>query len=384
MAAYGLYTHIQSNKRRSIALLIGLFFLVYVLVFAGALLAEVLIDGDAPLDYLLRAARLRFHQGAALRDRRHRDLDPDRLLLPPVDDRRGHRRARGHARRRSRGSTISWKISASRAASPMPKLQHRRRRRAQRLRHRPQREAIFDHGDARPDRARSTTQELEAVLGHELTHIRNGDVRMLVIAVVIAGVISFFGELVFRLFFQSGFCGGGRALRRRRRPQGRRRARHPHRDRADRARLVAVDRHPLRAVALARISRRCRLGRTDQESRRHDLGAAQDRRPRRTAARHFGGDGNVRRQSARGLCRSVRHASVGRRAGRGAGEIRRRPRSRAAGAGGAGATDDQSGVGTAAGRARGAATRRSRRRAGPWGPEPGAARKAGPWGAPKR
>ncbi len=42
MAAYGLYTHIQSNKRRSIALLIGLFFLVYVLVFAGALVAEAL------------------------------------------------------------------------------------------------------------------------------------------------------------------------------------------------------------------------------------------------------------------------------------------------------------------------------------------------------
>jgi heat shock protein HtpX len=51
-------------------------------------------------------------------------------------------------------------------------------------------------------------QELEAVLGHELTHIRNGDVRMLVIAVVIAGVISFFGEMIFRLFFQASFYGG--------------------------------------------------------------------------------------------------------------------------------------------------------------------------------
>ena len=40
MAAYGLYTHIQSNKRRSIALLIGLFLLVYVMVFAGALLGR--------------------------------------------------------------------------------------------------------------------------------------------------------------------------------------------------------------------------------------------------------------------------------------------------------------------------------------------------------
>jgi heat shock protein HtpX len=28
------------------------------------------------------------------------------------------------------------------------------------------------------------------VLGHELTHIRNGDVRLLVIAVIIAGVIA--------------------------------------------------------------------------------------------------------------------------------------------------------------------------------------------------
>jgi heat shock protein HtpX len=53
-------------------------------------------------------------------------------------------------------------------------------------------------------------QEIEAVLGHELTHIRNGDVRMLVIAVVMAGVISFFGELVFRIFFQNMLWGGGR------------------------------------------------------------------------------------------------------------------------------------------------------------------------------
>jgi len=46
--------------------------------------------------------------------------------------------------------------------------------------------------------------EIESVLGHELTHIRNGDVRMMVIAVVIAGAISFFVELVFRLWFYNG------------------------------------------------------------------------------------------------------------------------------------------------------------------------------------
>jgi heat shock protein HtpX len=42
--------------------------------------------------------------------------------------------------------------------------------------------------------------EIEAVLAHELTHIRNGDVKLMVIAIVIAGVISLVGELVFRMF----------------------------------------------------------------------------------------------------------------------------------------------------------------------------------------
>src|SRR5438128_783905 len=53
--AYGLYTHIQSNKRRSIALLIGLFFLVYVMVYAGALIAEVMRD-NGTLDFFLKQA----------------------------------------------------------------------------------------------------------------------------------------------------------------------------------------------------------------------------------------------------------------------------------------------------------------------------------------
>jgi heat shock protein HtpX len=41
-------------------------------------------------------------------------------------------------------------------------------------------------------------EEMEAVLGHELTHIRNGDVRLMVVAVVIAGIITLAGEMVFR------------------------------------------------------------------------------------------------------------------------------------------------------------------------------------------
>jgi heat shock protein HtpX len=52
-------------------------------------------------------------------------------------------------------------------------------------------------------------QEIEAVLGHELTHIRNGDVQMMVVAVIIAGVVGFFGELFFRAFTNFGYYGGG-------------------------------------------------------------------------------------------------------------------------------------------------------------------------------
>src|SRR5258708_16825375 len=58
MAAYGLSPHIASNKFRSMLLLGGLFLLIYVLVYAGALIAEVMIDGSRTVEYyLMRASR---------------------------------------------------------------------------------------------------------------------------------------------------------------------------------------------------------------------------------------------------------------------------------------------------------------------------------------
>ncbi len=58
--------------------------------------------------------------------------------------------------------------------------------------------------------------ELEAVLGHELTHIRNRDVRLMVIAVVFVGIFSFVGQMVFRgLWYTGGRVGGGRSSSRR-------------------------------------------------------------------------------------------------------------------------------------------------------------------------
>ena len=205
MAAYGLYTHIQSNRRRSIALLIGLFVLVYVLVFAGALLAEALTV-EAPLDYLLRAAEYDFIKafpfataGAIvwilIAYRFHQSMIDAVTGARPVD-----------RREEPRLYNILENLCISRGI-PMPTLRIA------------EDDALNAFATGLDQKQYSITvtrglinalndQELEAVLGHELTHIRNGDVRMMVIAVVIAGVISFFGELIFRLFFQSAFYGG--------------------------------------------------------------------------------------------------------------------------------------------------------------------------------
>jgi len=208
MAAYGLYTHIQSNKRRSIALLIGLFFLVYVLVFAGALLAEALSSNNAPLDYLIRAAEYDFLKAApfatvgtivwiAIAYKFHQ------AMIDAVTG--AHEVSRAEE---PRLYNLLENLCISRGIT-MPKLRIA------------DDDALNAFATGLNDKQYSITvtqgllnslndREIEAVLGHELTHIRNGDVRMLVIAVVIAGAISFFGEMVFRLFFQNAFYGGGR------------------------------------------------------------------------------------------------------------------------------------------------------------------------------
>jgi len=209
--AYGLYTHIRANKRRSLALLVGLFGLVYVMVFAGALAGEAL-TWNASLDWLLRRAgsdwvaavpwatlgtalwiliAYRFHQ----------------RLIDVVTG--GYEVTR---REQPRLCDLLESLCISRGIT-MPKLKIM------------DSDALnaFATGMNPQQYSITVTQgliqtledaELEAVLGHELTHIRNGDVRLLVIAVVIAGVVSFFAELIVRLFFQSGLMWGGGRRRR--------------------------------------------------------------------------------------------------------------------------------------------------------------------------
>lgn len=47
-------------------------------------------------------------------------------------------------------------------------------------------------------------QELEAVIAHELSHIMNRDVRLLIISVIFVGMISFLAEMLFRTLVYGG------------------------------------------------------------------------------------------------------------------------------------------------------------------------------------
>ncbi len=47
-------------------------------------------------------------------------------------------------------------------------------------------------------------EELEGVLAHELTHIRNRDVRLLIISIIFVGIFSFIAEMAFRSLRFSG------------------------------------------------------------------------------------------------------------------------------------------------------------------------------------
>jgi len=201
-AAYGLYTHIRSNRRRSIFLLVGLLFLVYVLTFAGALFAQGLTADDLPLDYLIqRAFRDLLYAfpwvtlGATIWI-----LIAYRWHQTMIDAITGGREVT--RKEEPRLYNLLENLCISRGI-PMPKLKVM------------DNSALNAFATGMNQKQYSITvtsgllqrlddPEVEAVLGHELTHIRNGDVRMMVIAMVIAGVVSFFGEMFFRIFFRTG------------------------------------------------------------------------------------------------------------------------------------------------------------------------------------
>jgi heat shock protein HtpX len=47
-------------------------------------------------------------------------------------------------------------------------------------------------------------QELEGVIAHELTHILNRDVRLLIVSIIFVGIFAFLSEMAFRTLLRSG------------------------------------------------------------------------------------------------------------------------------------------------------------------------------------
>jgi heat shock protein HtpX len=206
MAAYGLYTHIASNRFRSMLLLAGLFLLVYVVVYAGALIIEVVNNSDGTVDYYLAVAlrdvirTLPYSTGAAalwivIAYFFHQSI---------IDAVTGGQDVT--RQQEPRLYNLLENLCISRGI-PMPKLKI------------VESDALNAYATGLNRRQYAVTvtsgllnalndQEIEAVLGHELTHIRNGDVQMMVIAVIIAGVVGFFAELFFRSFTNFGYFGG--------------------------------------------------------------------------------------------------------------------------------------------------------------------------------
>jgi heat shock protein HtpX len=50
--------------------------------------------------------------------------------------------------------------------------------------------------------------ELEGVIAHELSHIRNRDVRLLIVSIVFVGIFAFLSQIALRSFLYSGMGGG--------------------------------------------------------------------------------------------------------------------------------------------------------------------------------
>lgn len=210
MAAYGLYTHIASNKIRSMLLLAGLFVLVYVMVFAGALLAEVLRHSNRAVNYYLNAAWRDMYAAIPIAT-----IGAVVWIIVAyffhqkiIDMVTGGRDVTRAEQPRLYNQLENLCISRG---IPMPKLK---------VMDSPALNAFATGLNPRQYAITVTSgllnnlddAEIEAVLGHELTHIRNGDVQLMVVAVIIAGVVGFFGELFFRIFFNNGIrFGGGRS-----------------------------------------------------------------------------------------------------------------------------------------------------------------------------
>jgi heat shock protein HtpX len=201
--AYGLYSHIQSNRMRSAFLLGGFVVLLIALMFSCALLIEAM-GQDAPLDVIVARAIFDVKQGWPLAFGAaalwfciaflfHQNM------IDYATGSAGIERAQA-----PRLYNLLENLCISRGI-PIPRLKiiedGALNAFASGLR-----EGNYSISVTRGLLDHLDDAEIEAVLGHELTHIRNRDTQMMVIATIFAGVFAFVADLTFRSWnFPFGF-----------------------------------------------------------------------------------------------------------------------------------------------------------------------------------
>ena len=125
------------------------------------------------------------------------DLVRDRLPRPSGDDRRRDPSPAASTQRRGAELYNALENLCISRGIPMPQLQIIETDGPQCLASGLREGDYVDRRDARARRD-ATAAEVEAVLAHELTHIRNRDTQIMVIAVIFAGIFGFFADLSIR------------------------------------------------------------------------------------------------------------------------------------------------------------------------------------------
>lgn len=201
LPAFGLHTQILANRRRSALLIAGLFLLFYLLAFAMALLVSVFVEpGDtveladlvdsalwnmlwvAPAVTALVAAwvwvGLRFNRFIVSLTTGSHDVSRKNApklykMLESLCISRGMATPALHILETTAPNAYASGVRPEDYTITVTR-------------------GLIDLLDER---------EMRAVLAHELTHIRNDDVRTMMIAVFVVGIMSFVGELTFRILF---------------------------------------------------------------------------------------------------------------------------------------------------------------------------------------
>jgi heat shock protein HtpX len=192
--AYGLYSHIQANRLRSAILLAGFVALLHALLFSLLMLWSAMLGGT--FGEIVEGAWLEFRQSwpvamiaAAIW-----------FVIAYFTHQWLVRRATGaHGVTRADAPqlyNVLENLCISRGI-PMPALQiietPALNAYASGLR-----EGQYVVAVTRGLVDRLAPDELEAVLAHELTHIRNRDAQLMVVAVIFAGIIAFLGNIAIR------------------------------------------------------------------------------------------------------------------------------------------------------------------------------------------